>query len=363
MPCARKHDVGLFHGYWGLLQVALLIAGMVLCMTLLLWPTVGIDIMWNMLIPVAPALIVVAPGLWRNICPMATLSLLPRRFGWSRRRILSRSRAGVFLAVGLVGLLLIVPLRHLSLNTDGPATALMLFLSALVAFSAGTVYELRSGWCNSLCPIHPAEKLYGMSPAITPVNARCDTCHQCSTPCPDSTRSMTPVVTGPALIERIVGHVMAGGFVGFIWGWYRVPDFAASAVNLNEVVSAYSWPFAAGIVTLTVYLVIRTWVCQNPADRRLLVKLFATAAVSTYYWYRIPALLGFGPFPGSGMLWDLSKSLPDLQMVSRVLTTSFFVWFLLLRDDPRASWLTRPRSGRAASTPRHGALLAARGAS
>jgi len=72
------------------------------------------------------------------------------------------------------------------------------------------------------------------------------------------------------------------------------------------------------------------------------VKVFATAAVSTYYWYRIPALAGFGPYPGTGLLYDLSGVLPDISLISHVLTTLFFVWFLLVRNNPGISWLKRP---------------------
>jgi len=328
-------------GVWRGAQYVVLLAGVALVGALFYQPAVGINIMWNVLIPVAPALIVVAPGLWRNICPMATLSLLPRRLGFSRQEIPSRQWIGWLGAAGLLALLAIVPLRHLSLNTSGPLTALMLVLSGAIALSMGMAYEWRSGWCNSLCPIHPAERLYGFSPGITFANARCDECRKCTTPCPDSTRSMDPSITGPSLTERAVGNIMIGGFAGFIWGWYRIPDYR-DAVGADEILSAYFWPFGGALETLAIYAAVNRWVCSTNADRRLLIRFFATAAVCTYYWYRIPALAGFGPHPGSGMLWDLHRTLPDLSLISRVLTTSFFIWFMLLREDPRASWLMRP---------------------
>jgi hypothetical protein len=101
--------------YWRVAQYAVLLLGMALLTTLLYFPAIGLDIMWNGLIPIAPALVVIAPGLWRNICPMSTFSLLPHRFGFSRRRLLPRRWAGVLTFIGLVALFVIVPLRHLSL--------------------------------------------------------------------------------------------------------------------------------------------------------------------------------------------------------------------------------------------------------
>jgi hypothetical protein len=330
------------HRYWSAAQYIVLLAGAVLVALLLFKPEIGLLIMWNMLIPVAPALIVVAPGLWRNICPMATFSLLPRRLGFSLQKIPARRVAALLSATGLIALLLIVPLRHVSLNTDGLMTALMLLLSAVVAISMGTLFEWRSGWCNSLCPIHPAEKLYGLSPAITLQNARCITCKNCTSPCPDSKRSMNPTITGPMPVEKYTGHIMIGSFAGFIWGWYRLPDYHGAA-GMTEIISAYFWPYAGALVSLTIYAAARVWICRSKSDCDVLVKIFAASAVSTYYWYRIPALAGFGPHPGTGLLYNLTGVLPDISLISHILTTSFFVWFLLIRDNPGTGWMKRPQ--------------------
>lgn len=326
---------------WRFVQYLGLVAGFVLVGLLLFLPALGLDLLWNGLIPLAPALIVVAPGLWRNICPMATFSLLPRRWGLSRQAQMPQPTAAVLGALSLAALLLIIPLRHLVLNTDGPATALMLVLSAALAFSLGVAYDWRSGWCNGACPIHPAEKLYGQSPAITVANARCDACHQCSTPCPDSTRSMQPLVTRPGLLARMTGHVMVGGFAGFIWGWYRTPDHAGLPTG-SDILAAYAWPFGMGMLTLLIYGIAYRRGCRTTNARRRLVRLFAAAAVCTYYWYRIPMLAGFGPHAGSGMLLDLTESWPALPWLSHGVTTAFFLWFMLIRADSGRAWLHRP---------------------
>ncbi len=327
---------------WRGVQNLLLLAGASLVWLLLFRPAIGLTVMWNMLIPVAPALIVVAPGLWRNVCPMATVSLLPRYLDWSGGRILSRRSAGLLGLISVSALFLIVPLRHISLNTDGPMTALMLVVAAAVAMATGIAFERRSGWCTSLCPIHPVEKLYGFAPAITVGNMRCDCCGKCTTPCPDSTRSMTSVMTGPEPIARWVGHGLTGGFVGFVWGWYQVPDYQGP-IGTMEIVASYLWPFGCASVSLLAYLGARKWLCRSQSARNTLVRVFAAAAVSTYYWYRIPALVGFGLYPDTGLLYDLTGVLPDwAPLISHALTTSFFAWFLMLRQSPNASWMVRP---------------------
>ena len=63
------------------------------------------------------------------------------------------------------------------------------------------------------------------------------------------------------------------------------------------------------------------------ANLGIAIAKFAAAAISTYYWYRLP-----GP----------ASLLPDwFPLVSHLVTTPFFFWFLVLRN-PKVSWLKRP---------------------
>ncbi|MHC5068827.1 MAG: hypothetical protein ACYTF0_09595, partial [Planctomycetota bacterium] len=64
--------------HWRILQAILLAVGLGIIAALLFAPDLGIDLLWNGLVPIAPALLVFAPGLWRNICPLATAVFIPR---------------------------------------------------------------------------------------------------------------------------------------------------------------------------------------------------------------------------------------------------------------------------------------------
>ena len=136
------------------------------------------------------------------------------------------------------------------------------------------------------------------------------------------------------------GTILTGGFVGFVWGWFHVPDFAPGE-GWSHLATAYALPFAGLGLTLGLFLLLRTLL---PARRqRTLVLGFAAAAVACYYWYRLPALFGFGPFPGDGMLVDAREVLPAwFPTASRVTTTALFLWWLVVRRDPRRSWASRP---------------------
>ncbi|HZR88640.1 MAG TPA: ferredoxin [Bradyrhizobium sp.] len=318
-PEARRVWVGL--------QAALFVIGVVLVGLLLFWPTVGLALMWNLLIPVAPALVTIAPGLWRNICPMATTHMLPQKLGIAQNMKMPEWGAAALGTTSVVLLFIVVPMRRIGLNADGTMTAIMLLSAACVAFTMGSLFEMRSGWCTSLCPIHPVERLYGTNPAVSFKNARCNLCEACSNPCPDSTPEMTPTQTGPTRIQQWLGNFVVGSFPGFVWGWYQVPDHAPQDVGMPEIFAAYAWSFGAALVTYLLFRIGEHLLHDRQEARTMMHRIFAAAAISTYYWYRLP-----GP----------AFLLPDwFPTVSHLITTPFFFWFLVLRA-PKASWLTRP---------------------
>ncbi len=312
---------------WVALQAVMLLVGVVLIGLLLFWPAAGIALFWNLLIAAAPALVTIAPGLWRNICPMATLHMLPQKMGIAQNMRMPEWGAAALSLIGVILLFVVVPMRRIGLNVDGTLAAIMLLSAAVVACVMGSLFEMRSGWCTSLCPIHPVEKLYGTSPAVTFKNARCDLCEACSNPCPDSTPEMTPTMTGATRVQQFLGNFLVGSFPGFVWGWFQVPDYLPQQVGTDEVITAYVWPLGACIVTYALFKIGEHIFRHKDKARAILHRLFPAAAISTYYWYRLP-----GP----------ASLLPDwFPLVSHMVTTPFFFWFLVFRS-PKVSWLKRP---------------------
>lgn len=326
---------------WKTIQILLWLIGVTIVGLLIVKPDLGILLFWNLLIPIAPAIVVIIPGVWRNICPMSSTALLLTKLGLSKQKKLSTNNSGMLFAIGVIALILIVPLRHLLLNTSGTATAAMLLITAAIAIVMGFKYQWRSGWCASLCPIHSVERLYGSTPAFTTDNAHCTTCEKCTSVCPDSTKQMTAVITRNISMEKLAGLVMTGGFVGYIWGWYHVPDYLQ--VGFWQVFTAYAWPLGCGLISLTIYLSIRTQLA--PAAIKEMNKVFATSAIICYYWYRLPSLIGMGLFPNDGVLINLSGVLPWwFPVLLKVASAMFFIWFMFIRNKNRQkrSWNVRP---------------------
>lgn len=328
---------------WRVIQGLFFVIGLTIFLLLLFAPSLGLHAFWNVLIPVAPALVVFAPGLWRNVCPLASAALLPRHMNWSLRKKLPdrwKHRLNLF---AILLLLAIVPSRHLLLDTSGPATAAVIASLAVLAVGLGFVFEWKSAWCSGLCPVHPVEKLYGTKPAIAFKNAHCHQCEQCVSICPDSVSGRHLVSSNSRIPQRIGEYLMVGGFPGFIWGWSQVPDYAGGE-GWSHVGEAYALPLAGLALTMVLYAILKALCGDRKKTKRLLVDVFAAGAVSCYYWFRLPALFGYAPNPGDGMLVDLREVLSESsKILVRVATTSLFFWWLVASKRGLAKWSIRPQ--------------------
>lgn len=326
---------------WRLLQGALWLVGMSILLCLLFVPALGVHLMWNILIPIAPFLFVVAVGVWRNICPLATTSLLPRTFRFSQKKKLSAGQQSRLQLAGILALYLLVPLRHAIFNKNGPATAFLLIGISVLAFVMGWMYEWKSGWCASLCPVHPVERLYSSKVLLSLPNAHCTQCEKCVVPCPDSTPGIHPGSVKKNICHQASSLLMIGGFPGFVWGWFHVSDHNG-LTHWSQLIDMYTYPLAGALVTLCAYCLLTRGL--KTKQERTVISVFAAAAVACYYWYRIPALFGFGLYPGDGMLVDLHGVLPvwSLPLIT-ILTTLFFFWWIVLRPQQKISWVLRPQ--------------------
>lgn len=330
---------------WPVLQALLLAAGAGILLALFFAPALGLTLLWNVLIPAAPLLFLLVPGVWRNLCPLATASLLPHRFGWSRGRRLPRRVQAWTALGGVVLLMLLVPARRIVFDHHAAAAVWLLLGAGALAFGAGLLFEAKSGWCAGLCPVRPVETLYGERPLATVENAHCGSCSYCSTPCPDATPASQPGRGGSALADRLAHHLMVGAFPGFVWAWFHVPD-ALGGASAAHALRAYGLPLAAGAVTWALYALVRA---RTPEARRpRLVRGFALASAACYYWYRLPALLGFGIVPGDGVLVDARGRLPEWTpwLLQATVFAAALALFLVRKENRARAWQRRPAPGR-----------------
>src|SRR3954463_10224638 len=63
---------------WHAMRAASFVGGLVVAALLLAVPDTGLFIMWRIVIPALPLLFMTAPGIWRNLCPLAASNQTPR---------------------------------------------------------------------------------------------------------------------------------------------------------------------------------------------------------------------------------------------------------------------------------------------
>ncbi len=271
------------HRLWSVAQLLGVALTGVLLVGLVRWPAPTLHILWDMVIPILPAVFLVNPMLWRNVCPLGTLN------DWTGRRNQRPMPLGVMVAgwiVGVVLLGLLVPARRFLFNEDGLALAVTVTVVGVLALLVGFRSPRRSGFCNSLCPVLPVEKLYGQAPLVRVSSARCTTCDLCTRAgCIDLVGGKSARQSlrrrGQQWLVSPFG-VLASAFPGFIIGYFTVENGGLAAAG-----SVYLYVGAWALGSLVVVTVL-----MNAFRPRVAVALPVLGALSAglYYWYAAPGL-------------------------------------------------------------------------
>ena len=69
---------------WRAVRIASVAATLGVGALLVAEPDTGLDLWWELLVPLLPLVWFVAPGLWRNVCPLAATNQIPRVLGFTR---------------------------------------------------------------------------------------------------------------------------------------------------------------------------------------------------------------------------------------------------------------------------------------
>ena len=72
--------------WWRLIRGASIVVALAVAALLIFIPDTGLVVMWKVVIPLLPLLFLLAPGLWRNICPLAASNQTPRALGITRAK-------------------------------------------------------------------------------------------------------------------------------------------------------------------------------------------------------------------------------------------------------------------------------------
>jgi hypothetical protein len=217
---------------------------------------------------------------------LATVNMLSN--GLARRwKLPSRlvSAAGL---VGIVLLFVLVPARRYWFNENGPALAATISLVGVIAFAQGMWFDAKAGFCGSICPVLPVEKLYGQYPLLKLGNPRCVHCtlcvpRGCLDLCP--TKSLM-LALGSARrphgwLTSVYG-IFAAAFPGFVIGYYTTPNTSLAAAG---TVYLYIAAWGAGSYLVT-FLAVRF----SNISVSFALALLAAIALALYYWFAAPLI-------------------------------------------------------------------------
>lgn len=273
-----------------------------------LWvvPDHALRVVWYVVVPVLPATFLINVELWRNICPIATLNTLSGNRIGSRRLSKNGARWAGLVAVGLLAVL--IPARRILLNVDASATGTTIIVCGAFALLGGFFFERKSGFCTSICPVLPVERLYGQRPLFAVSNARCTPCAACSKVCVDllPTKSAELLVSGRGS-ARLWTTTLFGGFAaafpGLILAYFMMPETAPgdpmSAYAVTAFCSALSWIVLSSLFQL-----------GNVSAATGLIWCAAIAA-GLYYWYTPASIASAFGLP-VGIVWALRITLLSL---------------------------------------------------
>ena len=268
--------------WWVMIRAVSLSALVALTVVLVADPTDGLFIFWRLLVPVLPLLFLTSLGVWRNVCPVSAANQLPRVFGFSRALEPPRWMRERGYLVGIALLAAIIPTRRVVFDHEGPATAALLGAVVLAAFTGGLLFKGKSGWCSSICPMLPIERLYGQSPFAVVRNSHCAPCVGCAKNCYDA----DPVPAyGRDMRDgdrwwRQPRRVFAGAFPGVILAYFTIPQ--------EPPLMTYLTFAALAVISLAIF-----WLISRGVPRIYDVQpaVYAAAAISVFYFFGAPVWL------------------------------------------------------------------------
>lgn len=269
---------------WDALRAVSIVAALALCVSLFFVPRVGLFFFWGLLIPLVPLVFLLAPGFWRNVCPLASVHQLPRRFGLGRGLTLPGwlQRYGYLIAVGLF--LGLVPARKVLFNTNGAALALLLLAVLAVGLAAGAVFKGKSGWCSTFCPLLPVQRIYGQTPFAVVRNSHCEPCVGCTVNCYDFNPRVAQLADLHGEDERRADYrrLFAGAFVALVLAFYTLPT--GHGWGIAAMYGKFGLALLAGVGA---FFLLDTLLPVPPATMTV---LFGAAALNAYYWFNVPNL-------------------------------------------------------------------------
>lgn len=274
---------------WRPLRWGGVLVGVGIAVAAIIDPNVGQHAFWSVFVPVAPLLFLVAPGLWRNTCPMASLNQLPRTLGFTRGMTLPEpvKRVAPLISGGLF--LLIVPLRKIWLDGNGLALGVFLLAVLGLAFTGGFLFKGKSGWCSQFCPMLSVERFYNLAPIALVPNSHCRPCVGCTSNCYDFNPTAAQLADLHSDDPRWVDYRrMFAGLLPWLIVAFNTQDPVPAAFSTRDVATTYARLLLYCLAGAGGFLIVEAVTRLSAFHVQLLHVL---AAINLFYWYVTPKAL------------------------------------------------------------------------
>ncbi|MDA0184649.1 FAD-dependent oxidoreductase [Solirubrobacter phytolaccae] len=254
---------------WHGMRAGSIVAALILAALLIAAPDTGLFLMWKVVIPLLPLLFLTVPGLWRNLCPLAASNQTPRALEFTKALTAPDwlKEYGYVIAFSLfIGF---VVLRKLGLDDSGAYSALLLLGAMAAAFTGGIFLKGKSGWCSTICPLLPVQRIYGQTPLLLVANAHCQPCVGCVKNCYDFNPRAAYLADLHDQDTYWSGYrkYFVGAFPGIVLGFFAVP------VEQMALTTAVSLAVFATLITFF------------KTSAHTITTVFGATAFGIFYWY------------------------------------------------------------------------------
>jgi nitrite reductase (NADH) large subunit len=320
---------------WQLIRAGSVLAYLAVIVTLFVRPADGLFIFFKIIVPLWPALFFVAPGVWRNICPLAASNQIPRIAGFTREGTAPGwlARNGFLIAATLF--FGIVGARIAGLDRNGPAMGIVLAVIIASALTGGVLLKGKSGWCSSVCPMLPLQRTYGQTPFVTSPNSHCRPCVGCTKNCYDfkPRAAWQADMADPDPTWSAPRMLFAAALPGLIVGFFTLQDRAGTSIS-----EKYALLVLFVLVSIGLFYAIHA---VSRLSRAMMTVGFAAVALNLFYWFGGPIVTGslaqLTGIDAGWLRWPISGAIAVLTLlwIARTRVSELqFAWTTGARKEP-----------------------------
>ena len=271
-------------GVWRAVRVVSVLAYVALVVALFVRPAGGLFVFFGVVVPLLPLLFFVAPGVWRNTCPLAAVNQAPRVLGFTRGATVPEWWQRRAFIVAMVLFFGIAGARLAVFNGSGPATGALLAVVIVSAFLGGFLFKGKSGWCSQICPLLPLQRVYGQTPYVRSPNSHCRPCVACTKNCYDfqpisayqaDLHEDDPVWTAPR-------KLFVAALPGFVLGFFVLAGAGDRPWTSTYAELALYFLGSVGLFYAAEALL--------PLRTAVTIAVWAAAAINVFYWFAAPVL-------------------------------------------------------------------------